>query len=50
MRMILHNATIPQELAEGNVILGEVFTDAVLQFSKKQNVPLEKIDVFGFNG
>jgi 1,6-anhydro-N-acetylmuramate kinase len=50
MIMILHNTTTPQELAEVDVILGEVVPDAVLQFSKKHNVPLENIDALGTHG
>jgi hypothetical protein len=49
MNMILHNKTTLEELPEANV-LGEVFSDAVLQFSKSNNVPLSDIDVLGSHG
>jgi 1,6-anhydro-N-acetylmuramate kinase len=50
MNMILHNKTTPEELSEVNVLLGETFASAVKQFSKKQGIPLEKIDVLGSHG
>ncbi|KIV81230.1 hypothetical protein PV11_08657 [Exophiala sideris] len=50
MNMILHNKTTPEELSEVNVLLGETFADAVKEFSQKQGVPLEKIDVLGSHG
>ncbi|KAK4942800.1 hypothetical protein LTR10_017560 [Elasticomyces elasticus] len=50
MNMILHNKTTPEELSEVNVLLGETFADAVKEFSRKQGVPLEKIDVLGSHG
>lgn len=50
MKMILHNKTTPEELSEVNVLLGETFAAAVKEFSRKQGVPLEKIDVLGSHG
>jgi 1,6-anhydro-N-acetylmuramate kinase len=50
MNMILHNKATPEELSEVNILLGEAFSDAVLQFSKSNNVPLSDIDVLGSHG
>jgi 1,6-anhydro-N-acetylmuramate kinase len=50
MEMILHNRTTPEELSEVNVLLGETFAAAVEEFSRKQSVPLEEIDVLGSHG
>lgn len=50
MNMILHNKTTSEELSEVNVLLGEAFSDAALQFSKSNNVLLSEIDVLGSHG
>ena len=50
MNMIYHNKTTPEELSEVNVLLGETFAAAVKEFSQKQGVPIEKIDVLGSHG
>jgi 1,6-anhydro-N-acetylmuramate kinase len=50
MNVILHNETTPEELSEVNVLLGEAFAAAVLQFSKPHNVPLSDVDVLGSPG
>jgi 1,6-anhydro-N-acetylmuramate kinase len=50
MDMILHNETTPEELSSVNVLLGETFSDAILQFSKSNNVPLSDVDVLGSHG
>ena len=40
MNMILHSKITPEELSGVDILLGEAFSDAVLQFSKSNNVPL----------
>ncbi|KAI0183471.1 Anhydro-N-acetylmuramic acid kinase [Xylaria flabelliformis] len=50
MNMILHNKTTPEELSEVNVILGEVFSDAVKAFCVKNDVAIDSIDVIGSHG
>ena len=50
MNMILHNKTTLEELSEVNVLLGEAFSNAVLQFSKSNSVPLSDVDVLGSHG
>ena len=47
MKIILHT---PEELSEVNVLHSEAFSDAALQFSKSNNVPLSDIDVLGSHG
>lgn len=50
MNMIYHNQTTPEELSEVNVLLGETFADAVVQFSRKHDISLADIDVVGSHG
>ncbi|UKZ77034.1 hypothetical protein TrVFT333_004750 [Trichoderma virens FT-333] len=50
MNMILHNSTSPEEIAEINVILGETFAKAALEFIKTNNIDKSSIDIIGSHG
>lgn len=50
MNMIYHNRTTPEELSEVNVLLGETFASAAIQFCKQQGVEMSSVDVIGSHG
>lgn len=50
MRMILHNTTSPEEVAEVNVILGETFAAAAEEFLTRNNIDKSSVDVIGCHG
>jgi 1,6-anhydro-N-acetylmuramate kinase len=50
MKMILTNSTTPEELSEVNMLLGETFASAVLEFSSRHSIPLSSIDAIGSHG
>ncbi|KAF7185476.1 Anhydro-N-acetylmuramic acid kinase [Pseudocercospora fuligena] len=50
MNMILHNKTTPEELSEVNVLLGETFASAAIEFCKQNNVDIRSVDVIGSHG
>ena len=50
MKMIFHNRTTPEELSEVNVLLGETFANAVLEFTERHGIQLSSIDAIGSHG
>lgn len=50
MKMILHNTTSPEEIAEINVILGEAFARAALDFLIQDGIDPSAVDAIGSHG
>lgn len=50
LNMIYHNRTTPEELSEVNVLLGETFAAAAIEFASKHDIPLSNIDAIGSHG
>lgn len=50
MQMIFRNQTTPEELSEVNVLLGETFASAVIEFTAMNGLQLADIDVLGSHG
>ena len=50
MKLILHNRTTPEELSEVNVLLGETFANAVLEFTEQYGIQMSTIDAIGSHG
>lgn len=50
MNLILHNRTSPEEIAEVNVILGEIFASAAEEFLTTNNIDKSTVGVIGSHG
>ena len=49
-KLIRHNSTTPEEMAQVNMELGVDFADAVLRFLKESNLTTDDVDVVGTHG
>ncbi|KAM0743694.1 hypothetical protein ACQRIT_001953 [Beauveria bassiana] len=50
MGMILENSTTLEEISEVNVVLGETFADAAIEFCTNHGIALSSVDAIGSHG